>query len=64
MNNDAMHMERCLALAKLGAGFVAPNPMVGAVLVTTCLSPTAFLAQVTALSMPSVTNVRGELSKT
>lgn len=26
-------MERCLQLAKLGAGFVAPNPMVGAVLV-------------------------------
>lgn len=26
-------MERCLQLAKMGAGFVAPNPMVGAVLV-------------------------------
>jgi len=26
-------MYRCLALAKLGSGFVAPNPMVGAVLV-------------------------------
>ncbi len=26
-------MQRCLELAKLGAGFVAPNPMVGAVLV-------------------------------
>jgi diaminohydroxyphosphoribosylaminopyrimidine deaminase/5-amino-6-(5-phosphoribosylamino)uracil reductase len=26
-------MYRCLALAKLGAGYVAPNPMVGAVLV-------------------------------
>jgi diaminohydroxyphosphoribosylaminopyrimidine deaminase/5-amino-6-(5-phosphoribosylamino)uracil reductase len=26
-------MKRCLELAKLGAGFVAPNPMVGAVLV-------------------------------
>ncbi len=28
-----MYMERCIALARLGAGFVAPNPMVGAVLV-------------------------------
>lgn len=27
------YMKRCLELAKLGAGFVAPNPMVGAVLV-------------------------------
>ncbi|MEO5564537.1 MAG: bifunctional diaminohydroxyphosphoribosylaminopyrimidine deaminase/5-amino-6-(5-phosphoribosylamino)uracil reductase RibD [Chitinophagaceae bacterium] len=27
------YMERCLQLAKLGAGHVAPNPMVGAVLV-------------------------------
>ncbi len=27
------YMQRCLELAKLGAGFVAPNPMVGAVLV-------------------------------
>lgn len=26
-------MQRCLELAKLGAGYVAPNPMVGAVLV-------------------------------
>lgn len=26
-------MERCLQLARLGAGYVAPNPMVGAVLV-------------------------------
>ena len=26
-------MERCLQLAKLGAGYVAPNPLVGAVLV-------------------------------
>ena len=26
-------MERCLELALLGAGAVAPNPMVGAVLV-------------------------------
>jgi diaminohydroxyphosphoribosylaminopyrimidine deaminase/5-amino-6-(5-phosphoribosylamino)uracil reductase len=26
-------MQRCFALAKLGAGNVAPNPMVGAVLV-------------------------------
>ena len=27
------YMRRCLELAKLGAGYVAPNPMVGAVLV-------------------------------
>ncbi|HEU5168468.1 MAG TPA: bifunctional diaminohydroxyphosphoribosylaminopyrimidine deaminase/5-amino-6-(5-phosphoribosylamino)uracil reductase RibD [Chitinophagaceae bacterium] len=27
------YMHRCLELAKLGAGYVAPNPMVGAVLV-------------------------------
>ncbi|MEZ5034258.1 MAG: bifunctional diaminohydroxyphosphoribosylaminopyrimidine deaminase/5-amino-6-(5-phosphoribosylamino)uracil reductase RibD [Chitinophagaceae bacterium] len=27
------YIERCLSLAKLGAGFVAPNPMVGAVIV-------------------------------
>jgi len=33
MNNDAMYMERCIELAKAGAGFVAPNPMVGSVLV-------------------------------
>jgi diaminohydroxyphosphoribosylaminopyrimidine deaminase / 5-amino-6-(5-phosphoribosylamino)uracil reductase len=26
-------MQRCLELAKMGAGYVAPNPMVGAVLV-------------------------------
>jgi diaminohydroxyphosphoribosylaminopyrimidine deaminase/5-amino-6-(5-phosphoribosylamino)uracil reductase len=26
-------MQRCLELAQLGAGYVAPNPMVGAVLV-------------------------------
>ena len=28
-----VYMHRCIALAQLGAGFVAPNPMVGAVLV-------------------------------
>lgn len=36
MEADKVHvafMERCLQLAKLGAGNVAPNPMVGAVLV-------------------------------
>ncbi len=33
MNNDTAYLHRCLALARLGAGFVAPNPMVGAVLV-------------------------------
>ena len=32
MTND-YYMYRCLELAKLGAGYVAPNPMVGAVLV-------------------------------
>jgi diaminohydroxyphosphoribosylaminopyrimidine deaminase/5-amino-6-(5-phosphoribosylamino)uracil reductase len=30
---DETYMSRCLQLAKLGAGHVAPNPMVGAVLV-------------------------------
>lgn len=30
---DAVYMERCLALAKKGWGWVNPNPMVGAVLV-------------------------------
>ncbi|MVT11618.1 bifunctional diaminohydroxyphosphoribosylaminopyrimidine deaminase/5-amino-6-(5-phosphoribosylamino)uracil reductase RibD [Chitinophaga tropicalis] len=30
---DEFYMQRCLQLAKLGAGYVAPNPMVGAVLV-------------------------------
>jgi diaminohydroxyphosphoribosylaminopyrimidine deaminase/5-amino-6-(5-phosphoribosylamino)uracil reductase len=30
---DEIFMQRCLQLAKLGAGQVAPNPMVGAVLV-------------------------------
>jgi diaminohydroxyphosphoribosylaminopyrimidine deaminase/5-amino-6-(5-phosphoribosylamino)uracil reductase len=30
---DEFYMQRCLQLAKLGAGHVAPNPMVGAVLV-------------------------------
>ena len=31
--NDERYMGRCLALARLGAYYVAPNPMVGAVLV-------------------------------
>jgi len=31
--NDQVYMQRCLKLAKLGCGEVAPNPMVGAVLV-------------------------------
>jgi diaminohydroxyphosphoribosylaminopyrimidine deaminase/5-amino-6-(5-phosphoribosylamino)uracil reductase len=31
--DDLKYMHRCLELAKLGAGAVAPNPMVGAVLV-------------------------------
>lgn len=33
MNTDEQYMQRCLQLAALGAGHVAPNPMVGAVLV-------------------------------
>ncbi len=30
---DALYMQRCLHLAKIGAGSVSPNPMVGSVLV-------------------------------
>src|SRR5687767_829413 len=30
---DEKYMHRCLQLARLGAGYVAPNPMVGALLV-------------------------------
>jgi diaminohydroxyphosphoribosylaminopyrimidine deaminase/5-amino-6-(5-phosphoribosylamino)uracil reductase len=33
MTNEELYMHRCLELAKLGCGSVAPNPMVGAVLV-------------------------------
>ena len=33
MTSHEFYMHRCLELAQLGAGFVAPNPMVGAVLV-------------------------------
>ncbi len=33
LNDHKKHMKRCLQLAQLGAGYVAPNPMVGAVLV-------------------------------
>jgi len=33
MNQDERYMQRCVELARLGAGAVAPNPMVGAVLV-------------------------------
>ncbi len=33
MEFDKIYMQRCLQLAELGAGYVAPNPMVGAVLV-------------------------------
>lgn len=33
VNTDEQYMHRCLELAKLGGGNVAPNPMVGAVLV-------------------------------
>lgn len=33
MNPDEIYMRRCIELAQLGAGHVAPNPMVGAVIV-------------------------------
>ncbi|MEO6290901.1 MAG: bifunctional diaminohydroxyphosphoribosylaminopyrimidine deaminase/5-amino-6-(5-phosphoribosylamino)uracil reductase RibD [Ginsengibacter sp.] len=33
MNTEEQYMQRCIQLAKSGAGNVAPNPMVGAVLV-------------------------------
>lgn len=33
LNSPETYMHRCLELARLGAGHVAPNPMVGAVLV-------------------------------
>jgi diaminohydroxyphosphoribosylaminopyrimidine deaminase/5-amino-6-(5-phosphoribosylamino)uracil reductase len=33
LTNPSTYLRRCLELAKLGAGYVAPNPMVGAVLV-------------------------------
>ena len=33
MTKDEQFMTRCLQLAQLGAGYVSPNPMVGAVLV-------------------------------
>lgn len=33
MNNDELYMERCVELARQGIGYVAPNPMVGSVLV-------------------------------
>ncbi|MEO8109283.1 MAG: bifunctional diaminohydroxyphosphoribosylaminopyrimidine deaminase/5-amino-6-(5-phosphoribosylamino)uracil reductase RibD [Ginsengibacter sp.] len=33
MNSDEQYMQRCIQLAELGAGNVAPNPMVGALLV-------------------------------
>jgi diaminohydroxyphosphoribosylaminopyrimidine deaminase/5-amino-6-(5-phosphoribosylamino)uracil reductase len=32
-NSDEIYMHRCLQLAQLGTGYVAPNPLVGAVLV-------------------------------
>ena len=34
MNNQQLYMARCLQLARLGEYYVAPNPMVGAVLVS------------------------------
>src|SRR6059058_5505075 len=33
MDKDETYMHRCLELAALGRGYVAPNPLVGAVLV-------------------------------
>jgi diaminohydroxyphosphoribosylaminopyrimidine deaminase / 5-amino-6-(5-phosphoribosylamino)uracil reductase len=33
METDIFYMRRCLQLAQLGAGYAAPNPMVGAVIV-------------------------------
>jgi diaminohydroxyphosphoribosylaminopyrimidine deaminase / 5-amino-6-(5-phosphoribosylamino)uracil reductase len=33
LNTDEKYISRCLQIARLGAGFTAPNPMVGAVLV-------------------------------
>src|SRR3954469_22059723 len=33
MEQDQLYMQRCLELATLGLGHVAPNPVVGAVLV-------------------------------
>ena len=33
LHTHELYMERCMQLAKLGAGNVAPNPMVGSVLV-------------------------------
>ncbi|MDP4205787.1 MAG: bifunctional diaminohydroxyphosphoribosylaminopyrimidine deaminase/5-amino-6-(5-phosphoribosylamino)uracil reductase RibD, partial [Bacteroidota bacterium] len=33
MTIDEIFMHRCLDLARLGAGFTAPNPMVGSVVV-------------------------------
>ena len=33
MDRDQFYMRRCLQLARRGAGYVSPNPMVGAVVV-------------------------------
>lgn len=33
MTQDEIFMQRCIELARLGGGYVAPNPMVGAVIV-------------------------------
>jgi diaminohydroxyphosphoribosylaminopyrimidine deaminase/5-amino-6-(5-phosphoribosylamino)uracil reductase len=33
MNQDEIYMQRCIELARMGKGMVAPNPMVGAVIV-------------------------------
>ena len=33
LSSDELYMHRCIELARMGAGYVAPNPLVGAVLV-------------------------------
>jgi len=33
MQKDELYMQRCIDLSKIGMGYVAPNPMVGAVIV-------------------------------
>jgi diaminohydroxyphosphoribosylaminopyrimidine deaminase/5-amino-6-(5-phosphoribosylamino)uracil reductase len=33
MEEHELHMQRCIQLAKMGNGFVAPNPLVGSVLI-------------------------------
>jgi len=33
MDKDILYIKKCLELAKNGAGYVSPNPLVGAILV-------------------------------